>query len=90
MIHHAFISNHALIPHKMTSIPIYYNLYNNVEEKKIRITKKNEPKDYFLTNLDKKSDGDKCKDPLVILGLFSIFSPFLLFCFFYSIGLITF
>lgn len=65
-----------------TYTPMYYNLYN--DDEKNRLTRRNEPKEFFQTNLDRKTDAEKFKDPLVWLGLFSIAIPFVILGFFWG------
>ena len=70
------------VPIKTLRTPMYYNLYN--EDEKVRLTRRNEPKEFFQTNLDRKTDAEKLKDPLVWLGLFSIAIPFVILGFFWG------
>ena len=67
------------VPIKTLRTPMYYN-----EDEKVRLTRRNEPKEFFQTNLDRKTDAEKLKDPLVWLGLFSIAIPFVILGFFWG------
>jgi len=53
-------------------VKLYY------DDDKLHLTSKNEPKEFFMTNLN------KFQDPIVLLSLFSIFFPFFLLLSFWN------
>ena len=55
-----------------------------------KLTRDGEPDEFFASDFESKSFGEKLKDPLVILGLTSIFLPFILLLFFLGTGVIDF
>ena len=54
-----------------------------------KLTRENEPDQYFRTNLDDKSTKEKFNDPLVLIGIGSIFLPFILVALLFSSGYLT-
>lgn len=58
------------------------------DEDKPKLTRETEPDQYFASNFETLSAQDKLKDPLVIIGLLSIFFPFALLIVFNNMGLL--
>eukprot|EP00631_Chrysoreinhardia_giraudii_P004098 CAMPEP_0197418156 /NCGR_PEP_ID=MMETSP1170-20131217/3979_1 /TAXON_ID=54406 /ORGANISM="Sarcinochrysis sp, Strain CCMP770" /LENGTH=105 /DNA_ID=CAMNT_0042945185 /DNA_START=26 /DNA_END=343 /DNA_ORIENTATION=- len=58
------------------------------DDGKPKLTRENEPDEYFESSFEQKSTEEKFKDPLVIIGLVSIFFPFLLLVIFNGMGLV--
>lgn len=58
------------------------------DEEKPKLTRENEPEEYFQSSFEELAPAEKAKDPLVIIGLVSIFFPFILLGVFNSMGLI--
>ena len=54
-----------------------------------KLTRENEPDEYFKTNLDKKPIKERLGDPLVLIGIGSIFLPFILVGLLFSSGYLT-
>lgn len=58
------------------------------DDDKPKLTRETEPDQYFASNFESLSAQDKLKDPLVIIGLVSIFFPFVLLIVFNNMGLL--
>lgn len=81
MINQAFINPLIIKKFKLN----HYNLVKlYYDDDKYQLTSKNEPKEFFMTNLDKKTDIDKLNDPIVLLGLLSILFPFFILLIFWD------
>jgi hypothetical protein len=52
------------------------------------LTRENEDEEYFASDFESLAPAEKLKDPLVILGIVSIFLPFLLVVGFQATGVI--
>jgi len=53
-----------------------------------KITREDEPEEYFASDFESASVEEKLKDPLVIIGIASIFFPFVLLAIFNAGGLV--
>mmetsp|Transcript_6861 Transcript_6861/g.8222 ORF Transcript_6861/g.8222 Transcript_6861/m.8222 type:complete len:110 (+) Transcript_6861:18-347(+) len=73
--------------HRQRVLPPLYLLGGDDEDRK-PLTRDEEPDEYFASDFESLSTQEKLKDPLVIIGLVSIFFPFILLIFFNAMGFI--
>mmetsp|Transcript_16419 Transcript_16419/g.21716 ORF Transcript_16419/g.21716 Transcript_16419/m.21716 type:complete len:117 (+) Transcript_16419:137-487(+) len=73
---------------QMSKNTIHY-AFGGDPSNKPKITRDNE-NEAFVSEFEKKSTEEKLKDPILLVGLFSVLSPFILFVIFYAFGLIGF
>jgi len=63
-------------------------MFGGDDENKPKLTRESEPEEYFASNFEELAPEEKVKDPLVLIGLLSIFFPFALLAVFNAMGLI--
>ena len=86
---------HSLAPrvaYRSKEMPPLYGIFDGGDgaEKRPSITREGEANQYFASDLEKSSNAEKAKDPLVLIGLFSVLAPFLLLGVFMGTGVIRF